>query len=58
MISQARFFRLLKIKPTDEDAAPFGGLNTVVITHQALLGKKKKLNLLMWESRICVLFHT
>ncbi|HAF58366.1 MAG TPA: hypothetical protein DCL00_02135, partial [Opitutae bacterium] len=43
VISQARFFRLLKIKPTDEDAAPFGGLNTVVITHQALLGKKKKL---------------
>ena len=43
VISQARFFRLLGIKPTEKEATPFGGLNTVVITHKALLGNKKKL---------------
>ena len=43
VISQARFFRLLGIKPTEKEAAPFGGLNTVVITHKALLENKKKL---------------
>ena len=43
VISQARFFRLLGIKPTEQQAAPFGGLNTVVITHKALLEEKKKL---------------
>ena len=43
VISQARFFRLLGIKPTEQQASPFGGLNTVVITHKALLEEKKKL---------------
>ncbi|MEK9986446.1 MAG: leucine-rich repeat domain-containing protein, partial [Opitutae bacterium] len=43
VISQARFFRLLGIKPTEQDAAPFGGLKTVVLTHKALVDKKLKL---------------
>ena len=42
-ISQARFFRLLGIKPTEQDATPFGGLKTVVLTHKALVDKKTKL---------------
>ena len=42
-ISQARFFRLLGIKPTEQEAAPFGGLKTVVLTHKALAEGTKKL---------------
>ena len=42
-ISQAKFFRMLKIKPTETEAVPFGGLKTVVLAHRALLEKKKKL---------------
>ena len=41
-ISQARFFRLLGIKPTEQEATPFGGLKTVVLTHKALVEKKNK----------------
>ena len=44
-ISQAKFFRNLGIKPTEEEAAPYGGLRTLVITHKALVEDRKKLEL-------------
>ena len=54
-ISQARFFRLLGIKPTEQDATPFGGLKTVVLTHKALVDKNKT-EFADEEFRTCVLF--
>ena len=42
-VSQAKFFRLLGIKPTEQEATPFGGLNVVVKAHRALIEEDTKL---------------
>ena len=42
-VSQAKFFRLLGIKPTEQEATPFGGLNVVVKAHRALIDEDTKL---------------
>jgi len=42
-ITQAKFFRLLGIKPTESESAPFGGLNVVVKVHRALAKNQTKL---------------